>query len=429
MMKIWQTSILVIAAILITAPAFSQQWIAQPVGNVRWLLVVHALNSEVVWASGLMGQVARTSDGGMTWLSRPVPGVLVGLPALYAFDNQVGLVGDQLGHIYRTSNGGDTWDLVHTGPRSSFNGIHFFDALHGWATGDPEGEAYVLVETSDGGLTWNPSGNSPPAFAWNEQGISRSFDWVGTQLGMFGTNKWKIWRTTDGGAQWDSVTTLMQWTPGLVMNDDGRGLLGGRTEGLETPMVGRSSDFGQTWTWVPNPPQTSTFNTLDWIEGTEEVWASTLQTGLFQSTNGGLDWTRYNLGPSGIVTEDLGFVDAGTGWAVGSGSFGSGSVWRWYGTTDVALSPPSLRQIHVYPNPFNREVAFESPMDGGPVQISVYDLLGRCVWKQELIDREVGSTIQWHGRDVAGRPVPNGVYVYRVQSGPAEVTGRLVKVR
>jgi len=405
-------------------------WVEQPASIPRQLWVAYGVNSNVVWASGQMGQVARTSDGGVNWLSRPVPGAL-GLPALYAFDDQVGLVGDQVGHIYRTSNGGDTWALVHTGPFSSFNGIHFFDALHGWAIADPAGGFHVLVETTDGGLSWHSApGTPPPAHAFNENGIRRSFQWVGTQLGIFGTNKWKIWRTTNGGAQWDSVTTEMQWTPGLVMSANGRGLLGGRTEGVDDPKLGRSTDFGQTWTWVPNPPQTSTFNTFDWIEGTEEVWASTLQTGLFQSTNGGLDWTRYDLGPFGsYVTEDIDFVDSGTGWAVGWGSGGIGRIWRWNGTTDVPLSAPSSLQIHVHPNPFTREVSFESNVSGRPVQISVYDMLGRCMWQEELTESRVGGMFQWHGRDSAGRLVPSGVYVYRLLSESDELTGRLVKVR
>jgi photosystem II stability/assembly factor-like uncharacterized protein len=378
-----------------------------------------------------MGQVALTVDGGINWFSRPVPGA-IGLPALYAFDDQVALVGDQLGHVYRTSDSGNAWSLVHSGPGSSFNGIHFFDAVHGWAIGDPVGGMHILIETSDGGLSWHPAlGVAPPAHAFNEQGIRRSFDWVGTQLGMFGTNKWKIWRTTNGGAQWDSVTTEMQWIPGLVMNNDGRGLLGGRTEGLETSKFARSTDFGQSWTWLPNPPQSSTFNTFDWIEGTDEVWGSTLQTGLYQSTNGGLDWTRYDLGPMfTYAAEDVDFVDAATGWCVGSGN-GVARIWRWYGTTDVTPAPPSVSlRVEARPNPFEKDVAFVSQANGGPVEISVYNLLGRCLWQRRLSEGLVGpSALRWDGRDEAGRPLPNGVYVYRFRFGADEMTGRLIKIR
>jgi photosystem II stability/assembly factor-like uncharacterized protein len=406
-------------------------WVEQPASIPSQLWVAYAVNSQIVWAAGQTGQVARTSNGGMTWLSRPVSGAS-GLPALYAFDDQVCLVGDQLGHIYRTSNGGDTWGLVYTGAVSSFNGIHFFDGLHGWAIGDPVGGFHILIETTDGGLSWHSSpGTAPPAHAFNEQGIRRSFDWVGSELGMFGTNKWKIWRTTNSGAQWDSVTTEMQWTPGLVVNADGRGLLGGRTEGIDDPKVGRSTDFGQTWTWVPNPPQTSTFNTFDWIEGTDEVWASTLQTGLFQSTNGGLDWTRYDLGPFGsYVTEDIDFVDTGTGWAVGWSSGVGGRIWRWSATTDVTPSAANSLSIDVHPNPFTSEVSFQSHAGGGPVRIVVYDMLGRCLWQKVVAEAGAQpSTIQWNGRDDAGRMVPNGVYAYRLQSKSEETTGRLIKVR
>jgi hypothetical protein len=192
-------------------------------------------------------------------------------------------------------------------------------------------------------------------------------------------------------------------------------------------MVGRSSDFGQTWSWVANPPQTSTFNTLDWIEGTEEVWASTLQTGLFQSTNGGLTWTRHDLGSSNVA-EDLDFVDAGTGWCVGFGS-SAGRIWRWYGATDVSLVPelPSF-EIEARPNPFERDVFIgsQTPMIG-PIEISIYDVLGRCLWSTEGVSPATG--FRWDGHDYAGRSVSKGVYHYRFRAGSAEAFGRLIKVR
>jgi hypothetical protein len=133
---------------------------------------------------------------------------------------------------------------------------------------------------------------------------------------------------------------------------------------------------------------------------------------------------------SGVAYEDLSFVDEGTGWCVGW--FGSAArIWRWYGTTDVAPVPPSgSLRVEVRPNPFEEDVAFVSQVNGGPVEISVYDLLGRCLWQRSLGEGLVGpSALRWNGRDEAGRPLPNGVYVYRFRSGADEMTGRLIKIR
>jgi len=402
-------------------------WVVQPTNMTRQLYVVHAVSHEIVWAAGQAGQVGLTVNGGSSWIPHLVP-TTFGLGAIFAFDDHTCVVADQLGRIYRTTDAGNTWPQVYAGAGKSINGMHFFDAMHGWATGDPVGGVYQLLETADGGLSWQPAPAAPPAQAWNEQGIKRSFDWVGTEIGMFGTNRWKIWRTTNGGASWDSVTTEMQWVPGLVMSDDGTGLIAGTTEGLETPMLDRSTDFGQTWTSIPHPLQVTNLFTFEWIDGTAEVWGATRQTGLFRSTNGGLDWTRYEIAPPALhVVEDLDFVDADTGWCVGS----NGSVariWRWYGTTDIEPTPaPVALPVVAFPNPFERDVSFASPQPSStPIEIAIYDALGRCFWERKATGAE---PLRWDGRDLAGRQVSSGAYFYRYRMGSETTSGRLIKTR
>ncbi len=81
------------------------------------------------------------------------------------------------------------------------------------------------------------------------------------------------------------------------------------------------------------------------------------------------------------------------------------------------LQTPSL-QLH--PNPFNPrcELSFRAPA-AGPAKIDVFDSRGRklgTVW-EGLIDQGQQSAV-WEGRDVSGRSLSSGVYLFRLD-GPA----------
>ena len=49
------------------------------------------------------------------------------------------------------------------------------------------------------------------------------------------------------------------------------------------------------------------------------------------------------------------------------------------------------------------------------VQLLVYDLAGRTVATlvSGIVDAGYGAAL-WHGRDESGRPVPTGIYIYRI---------------
>jgi hypothetical protein len=167
----------------------------------------------------------------------------------------------------------------------------------------------------------------------------------------------------------------------------------------------------------------------DWIEGTNEVWAATAQTGVFQSTNAGIDWVRYMVGPSPeFAVGDLDFLDQDTGWCVGW-TGGVGRIFRWTTTAGVApllVAPPQMN-VMAYPNPFRSELILEiGTPNHPPAEWVVYDVTGHKVWSG--VSAAGAARHQWDGRDRSGRFVPSGTYFYRVQAGDRELTGRIVKV-
>lgn len=84
-----------------------------------------------------------------------------------------------------------------------------------------------------------------------------------------------------------------------------------------------------------------------------------------------------------------------------------------------------------YPNPFTppTTIAYTLPAGWGhaPVSITVYDMLGRRVRVLTQGRQPTGShTVTWDGRDAAGRLLPSGVYVYRLETSTFSLTRKMV---
>jgi flagellar hook assembly protein FlgD len=72
-------------------------------------------------------------------------------------------------------------------------------------------------------------------------------------------------------------------------------------------------------------------------------------------------------------------------------------------------------------------VNYEVPVGGGEMTLRIYDLRGQLV--RTLVDgaQPAGRHAAiWDGRDEAGRPLPSGVYVGRLQAGAVVETRAMV---
>jgi len=91
---------------------------------------------------------------------------------------------------------------------------------------------------------------------------------------------------------------------------------------------------------------------------------------------------------------------------------------------------PSVRLLAARPNPFAERTAIRFSLEEpGPVEIAVYDVVGRRVRTLAVGSRDRGEhEVTWDGRDATGRPVPAGVYLYRLQVGERFDTLRGVRI-
>ncbi|HET9253564.1 MAG TPA: FlgD immunoglobulin-like domain containing protein [Candidatus Eisenbacteria bacterium] len=83
------------------------------------------------------------------------------------------------------------------------------------------------------------------------------------------------------------------------------------------------------------------------------------------------------------------------------------------------------------PNPFNPRttIRFMVPK-AGPGSLTIYDVNGRRVatpLQGELTEGE--HRVAWEAKDHAGRPLPSGVYLYRLELPGFESTRRMTLLR
>jgi hypothetical protein len=100
------------------------------------------------------------------------------------------------------------------------------------------------------------------------------------------------------------------------------------------------------------------------------------------------------------------------------------------GVTPVA-DRQGLELSPSWPNPFHgaTRVSFRLPAPGW-VDLAVVDIQGRVV--RNLLQLRMpagGHAIRWDGLDSAGREVPNGLYVFRLQANGRTLTQRGVLIR
>ncbi|NUO83338.1 VWA domain-containing protein, partial [candidate division KSB1 bacterium] len=145
-----------------------------------------------------------------------------------------------------------------------------------------------------------------------------------------------------------------------------------------------------------------------------------LMSGVPEGSNQWEEWKKEVIRLSllyGILTRFTSFKDPGPPTFVEEENAGM-----------IAPSDFVLQQN--YPNPFNPEtrIVFYVPLSAEQqhVVIKIYDLLGRLV--AVLFDREVAPgryEVTWNGKDLFGRDLPNGMYIYRLEAGEVMLAKRM----
>ena len=102
------------------------------------------------------------------------------------------------------------------------------------------------------------------------------------------------------------------------------------------------------------------------------------------------------------------------------------------GTGPTGVNTPAAAGVvvNVLPNPFSgsTRISFNSSGDG-PVEVRIFDVLGRPVRSFAAPRGGTSQDVQWDGRTGGGEAVPSGVYFCRVSTPVGQGVRRIVLVR
>ncbi len=159
---------------------------------------------------------SKTTDGGNTW--NGVEGS-TGFEFSFPADN-VGYMVSLGGYIYKTTDEGDDWTIQTSNTNSDLHSIAFVSTSTGWAVG----AGGAIVHTTDGGTNWIATTSAIcPACTFSKVRFSSPLN--GRIIGM-DSNYWSwILETFDGGTTWQGEKIAANTIANFFGNSNNVGLL------------------------------------------------------------------------------------------------------------------------------------------------------------------------------------------------------------
>jgi photosystem II stability/assembly factor-like uncharacterized protein len=401
----WITFITILLFLIISSFQVQAQWHEQTSPVLTTLYTVSVVDNSVAWAAGTGGKILRTVDGGATW-TRVGQGGAVGTDDIYnifGVDSSTALLtsSSTSTYIYKTTDGGTTWTQVYSMPGGFMDAIWMFDAMNGFAYGDPVGGTWELLKTTDGGNTWAPAASLVQD--GSEAGWNNAM-YVSDPVIYFGTNNSRIYYSGDRGATWTVQAITIPNAYSIWFNDATNGIMGGS-------QLNQTSDGGSTWTTLNTLPNTGSIGSLT---GKDNVWWAARQANvIYNSTDNGASWDTQYVAPI-AVRNDGGISAYGPAGATGVIEDQNNNV------------PLTFNLGQNYPNPFNpsTQIKFNVP-EAANVKLSVYNILGQEV--AVLIDRDM--TAGQHEVTFNASSLPSGAYLYKLQQGSSVMIKKMLLLK
>lgn len=402
-------NVLLLSSLLLLGTVAKAQWVTQPIGFQNPDAapnLIKAVSPTTVWTIGadLAGddtnQVGRSTNGGVTWSTGIVTGVLSAtelvstLTAVDANTAWLGVVGDRAnGRILKTVDGGQTWARQTTpqqygNTNSYITAVHFFNASDGVSVGDPtvaSGPLEIYI-TSNGGTTWTPVLNTPASLprenaADNVYAVSGNTIWVGTFSG-------RVFRSTDKGVTWTVASTgLIDGIQSLAFRDAQNGLASFLDFDTGQRLLERTTDGGQTWTRVNFTGPFLGYG-LDNVPGTNQYLSTgpDLGDGIHGSAysrDNGQTWVALESTLDNLYVDAISPTAAWTG-GINLATFSGEGMRRLTSTIlNTRAATPEQLGFSVYPNPSaDGRFVVRSKEGKTGVELRVADALGREVTRR-----------------------------------------------
>jgi photosystem II stability/assembly factor-like uncharacterized protein len=272
--------------------------------SIRGLSVV---DDSTAWISGSKGYIAITTNGGKTWVWQQVKGFeQADFRDIEAFSAKEAVImsSGTPALVLKTIDGGQTWQLKYKNTDTAYflDAMDFADTQHGYILGDPINNKFLLLETKDGGNTWDPFKDQPTALT-NEAAFAASGTCVrvedqnifivsgGPAARLFDydekTKHWNISRLPiTKGASAKGAFSLAKNNKSLVV-------VGGdySHDKLVDSVACYSRNSGKSWQLATNS-QAGFQSCVEYIK--DKTFFSTGTPGTNMTTDGGRTWTKID---------------------------------------------------------------------------------------------------------------------------------------
>jgi photosystem II stability/assembly factor-like uncharacterized protein len=422
-----KTKLLITFSLLFACANAQTTWYEIPTGVDTKLNTISFSSPSVGFIGGNDTLLLKTTDSGATWNQVSFSGVTVFPGGEHILDIQ--FINESLGYMivgpyggmYKTIDGGSNWTQVLASANLCFlETIYFFYDNNGFIGGSGcfEGE---LIDQCDGTST------SPASTSGNGNSSSDNitdFDFFTASYGLASSAAGRMYRTTDGGQNWDSIHVNVG--PGLeitsveIINDSvayaGASLPGGHSGVLKT------IDSGLNWiidNYTPFPVLSMNFHDVH-LGANGTLYAPCTMTStsgyrIFENTVPGFASPPSGYWQHAIVDHPIYDMVSQADtivWGVGD----SGLV--------VVNVPPSWLSVsetmaeedfEVYPNPFESTINLDLNGYVNPT-LMILDAQGR------IVEQKVISTSQ---QDLSF--LEKGIYVFVLTDGESKSITRVVK--
>lgn len=256
--------------------------------------------------------ILKTIDGGETWYETNSSSSGIEFLKITFVNEEIGYATTNSNDVFKTTNGGESWSEIAS--LDSGLSIQFLNENIGFVAG-----AYgSMYKTEDGGDTWVRIGFDGNIYRNDFYAVHFIDEYIGFATGAGG----RIMRTFDGGNLWESYSFTHSPIYDIELESDETIFV------LAYNNIIKSSNNGAEWTSLGSVAINEKTKKIDFVNkdigfaiAGGDLGTSASSNHVFKTMDGGLTWSRQNVGEIEYASGGLGaikFFDENIGIVSGS---------------------------------------------------------------------------------------------------------------
>ena len=352
-------------------------------------------NNLSVWSSG---GVYKTTDAGNSWDTL--------LSNQGYCRSSVFFVNENIGYssgtnLIKTIDGGTTWFLPNLSSGLSSNFVYFINDSIGFINGYWSAPGPTIRKTTNGGISWSHS------ISFNPVSNITSLCFTSPQVGFaVGNDSAVVLKTTDGGANWNPVSTQYQLeSVHFPSANDGYAV------GFNGTII-HTNDSGNNWSQQVSGTTVNIHSI--YCPSISTCYAVGDSGAILKTTDGGNTWIAQNSGTVQKLRSV--YCTSSHCFAVGDSGVILKTVDGEVGFAENSASEQST--LIVFPNPANNELNIQI----NSIQtfhFTLYNSLGEKIIEQTLNNKSSTINLSAYSK---------GIYFYKMISDKSIIkTGKIIK--